>query len=200
MKKGIFIKVKLLTHHEYKRLSRILKIRLGVTLDSARKILYALEEGCNKLDSAFSYTTDCDYLPATILGSYDPERHIIYIAPETYNNAYNGNLLALYTIVHEISHWALITLFHVKPDFILLELPVAFSVTTDAEFYADMLSVHLMMPDTVFSRTKKIKTLLTKGKKRGIYNMSLTIFKYRRYYRAIGFKHPHGFHMAKKTA
>ena len=60
---------------------------------------------------------------------------------ETYDKAYQGDVFALYTIVHEISHWALLTVFHVKPEFVILELPLAHSSTTDAEFYASVSSL-----------------------------------------------------------
>lgn len=200
MKKGIVLKVKLLPPSEYKRLARILKIRLGVDLDCTKGILYALEYGCKKIDSRFDYTTECSDVSYDVIGSYDPNAHLIYIAPDTYDDAYEGNLLALSTIVHEISHWALLSVFHVNPVFVILELPITFSATTDAEFYADILSVYLMMPNSVFSGKKNLKLLLTKGKKRGIYNMSLTILKNRRYCRAVGFKYPQSLHGAKKTA
>lgn len=200
MKKIVLIKVKMLPYREYRRLARILKIRLGADFDSTRGILYVLEEGYKKIDRLFSYTTEYGILPPSIIGSYDPDAHLIYIAPQTYDDAYEGDSFALYTIVHEISHWALLSVFHVKPEFVLLELPVSYSTTTDAEFYADMLSVHLMMPGSVFSGKKNLRTLLTKGKKRGMYTMSLIIFKNRRCCRAVGFKYPQSLHKAKKTA
>ena len=200
MKKRILLKIKLLPHSEYKKLARILKIRFGLNLDTTRNILQALEEECKKIDPQFNYTTEYSFLSPTVVGSYDPDTHVIYISPETYDKAYQGDVFALYTIVHEISHWALLTVFHVKPEFVILELPLAHASTTDAEFYADMLSFYLMMPSSVFSGKKNIKSLLIKGKKRGIYNMSLIILNNRRYCRAIGFKHPAGFSTAKKTA
>ncbi len=54
MKKGVFLKVRLLHPKEYKRLCRLLKIRLGCgDLDNVRSIFRALEEACKNLDTKF---------------------------------------------------------------------------------------------------------------------------------------------------
>lgn len=200
MKKRIFLKVKVLPQKEYRRLSRILKLRLGCNFDSARAIFKALEYGCQKLDSEFHYEiTDFSFA-----GAYEPENHTVYLTEETYDSAWSGDANALFTIVHEISHWALITVFGIKPELIMFELPLVFVSTTDAELYADTFSCYLMIPQVVTNGCKRTGKLLRKilkpKKSRNIIKMSLAILKNRRDYRAVGHKNPTGFHRAKKIA
>lgn len=200
MKKGIFIKVKVLTQKEYRRLSRILKLKLGTDLNSARAIFNALEYGCKKIDANFS--SEIKNMP--FAGAYEPESHTVFLTEKTYDDAWKGDANALFTIVHEISHWALITVFGIKPELIMFELPLVFASTTDAELYADTFSCYLMIPQVATSGCKRTGKLLRKilkpRKSRNIIKMSLVILKNRRCYRAVGTKNPAGFHRAKKTA
>lgn len=198
MKKGLYIKVKLLPPSEYRKLTRILKLRLGYDLSRCRAILYALEHGCKGIDPQFSY--EVREFTLTLLGAYDPDTHTVLLSPDTYDRAYQGDEDALYTIVHEISHWALLTVFHVRPEFVLLEFPAAFASTTDAELYADMFSCYMIMPHSVITGGRKGLRLFAKGKTGGIYRMPLIILKNRRHCRAFGHLKPNDLHGVKKTA
>lgn len=199
MKKRIFLKVKVLPGKEYRRLSRILKLRLGGDLDSVRAIFAALEYGCAKIDSSFRYVVS--NIPYA--GGYDPATHTIYITPETYDAAWAGDENALFTIVHEISHWAFITVFGIIPDYVVFELPALFASLTDAELYADTFACYLMMPQVMTSGGRKSRSffrkILRKKKNGGIIKMTLVILKNRRCYNAVGYTTPPYF-WAKKTA
>lgn len=158
MKKGIFLKVKVLTAKEYRRLARILKLRIGNNFDSARAILHALDYDCEKIDEKFRYEVrDIKYS-----GCYEPESHIIYLSQETFDKAYEENADALFTIVHEISHWALISVFGIKPAFVIFALPLILSSITIDELYADTFSCYLMIPQTVTNGCRKKRTFLRK--------------------------------------
>ncbi|MCR4822903.1 MAG: hypothetical protein K5873_08555 [Treponema sp.] len=188
MKKGFYQKVKIMQPKEYRRLSRILKLYLGGDLSSTRSILWALEVGCQKLDQYFTFEVD-DFCFA---GAYKSSTHTVLIDSKTYNEALEGNPDALFTVVHEISHWALITLFHVYPKNIVFELDSAFSSTTDAELYADTFSCYMMMPSFITRGCKKsynlLRRLMKSHKERHLLTMPLIILSKRRCCRAIGSK------------
>lgn len=200
MKKGIFIKVKVLPQNEYRRLARILKLRFGGDLNSAKAIFYALEYGCNKIDSNFSFQIK----DTGFAGVYNASTHTVYLSPETYDKAWKGDLNSLFTIVHEISHWALITLFGIKPKYIVFELPLILSSVTDAELYADTFSCYLIISNKIASGGRKsmasLKRIFRHKKNGGIIKMSLVILKNRRCYRAVGYKKTGELYNAKKTA
>lgn len=200
MKKGIFIKAKVLPQKEYKRLARILKLRLGGDLDSAKAIFHALEYGCNKIDSKFTFQIE----DIKFAGLYNSLTHTVYLSPETYDKAWDGDLNSLFTIVHEISHWALITLFGIKPKYIMFELPLIISSVTDAELYADTFSCYLVLSGKLTSGGRKsissLKRIFHHKKNGGIIKMSLVILKNRRCYRAVGHKKVYCHYNAKKTA
>ena len=198
MKKRIFLKAKALRAEEYKRLARIIKLRFGYDLNSKRTIFKALEYGCKKIDPNFS----CEQAEIPYEGGYDPETHTVYITMQTLDDAWSGDVNALFTIVHEISHWALITVFGIKPEYIVFELPLVLSATTDAELYADTFSCYLMMPQVMICGGKKkcsfFRKILKTDKNSGILTLSLVILKNRRYYSAIGYTAPP--YWVKKTA
>ncbi len=188
MKKGIYQKVKILQAKEYRRLSRLLKLYLGGDLSTTRSILWALEVGCSKLDQYYSFNVN-NYCYA---GAYNSTSHTVFIDSKTYQEALKGNPNALFTIVHEISHWALITLFHVYPKNIVFELDSVFASITDAELYADTFSCYMMIPSYITRGCKKsyslFRRLIKSHKERHLLTMPLLILSNRRCCRAIGSK------------
>ena len=187
---------KLLGMREFKRLARILQIEFGCSLDDKKSIFKILEEKGREFDSQFTVETrdDLVYFPGFVQGYYDDKSHTIYLAEEVYDRAWHGDEDALFSIVHEIAHWALITLLKIEPEFIIIEIPAAFTVTNDAELYADLFACCMMIPHFVFNGSKKVKHNFMSGRTSLMHRIPLVYLSGRRYYRAIGF------HKAKKIA
>ena len=183
MKKHIYYKIKLLPPWEYIRLSRLLKLRMGCgNLDCVKSVFNALEHGCKKIDAEFDFDM---FESDELLGYYDQETHTIYFTPETFDTAWKGCKASLFTIVHEIAHWAMITVFKVRQQGVFLELPLCFSHEEDSELYANTFACYLMLPSSPAGGFRKI----FRQKKNGdIYRMSLRKLNARRYCRATRFK------------
>lgn len=187
---------KLLGMREFKRLARILQIEFGCSLDNKEAIFKILEDKGKEFDSQFSFETrdDLVYFPGFVQGYYDDVTHTIYIAEDVCDRAWNGDEDALFSIVHEIAHWALIALFKIEPEFIVIEIPAAFTVTNDAELYADLFACCMMIPYFAFNGSKHIKNNFMSGKTSIMHKIPLVYLSGRRYYRAVGF------HKTKKIA
>lgn len=186
---------KLLGLCEFKRLARILQILFGCSFDNKADVFRFLEEECPKFDGRFSMQVwDLSHLPGDVQGVYDDRSHTIFLSEEVYDRARGGDALALLFVVHEIAHWALITLFKIRPEFIIVEIPAVFTVTTDAELYADIFACCMMIPYSFYNGSRRRRRAFLAGNRGELHKLPLAYLSGRRYYRAVGF------HKAKKRA
>lgn len=191
--------IKALTQKELMRLARNFKILMGVRIWDKHAILRVLEFVCPRYDEDFELRiVDLSHCNGKVQGFYDCNTHTVYIDEAVYMGATKGDEVALFTVVHELAHWALIWLFKTEPAGFVEQpflCPFGKEKRQSAERYADMFACLVLLPCGMWNakRVRTVKRHLWNGKNRLLKRMAFEYYCKRRQRSAESFR------MAKKS-